>query len=276
MPPLRRKDSFGLEFSFYPSMDAVSEVILEKMNMKTDDILGIQNLNRNKVVIKVANTQVFESCMRRFEDQEVILGNLSKVRVTNLSATYTYVSVRNAPFELDDSYLISVLSRYGKVDNVRHNKFSLGPFKGLYNGTRTVKMVVRENIPSSCAIRGYNVTFMYNGQIKTCFKCGMAGHLVKDCEILNTPVTNIFHDDDFPDMGISSKSNENINKEDASSQSTIPVDGDEEKDNEDAMIGEADLSVVESNSKVNPPEDIAEVNEDLYKKKKPLFQVKIL
>ena len=50
---IKRKDSFGLEFNFYPTMECVGK-FLDKMEVKVDTIEGIQNLSRNRVIVKMS------------------------------------------------------------------------------------------------------------------------------------------------------------------------------------------------------------------------------
>ena len=204
VPPLRRKDSFGLEFNNYPDMESVRKVLFESMKLTVDSIIGIQNLNRNRIVVKIISSDMFEEVMNKFEDQTIVFGAVS-VKVINLSKSFSYVSVRNAPFELDDDTIVKIMSRYGKVDSIRNNRFSFGPFSGLLTGVRTVKMRIRENIPSSFTIRGHAVSIMYNGQVRTCYKCGLSGHLLKDCATESYDRVNIFSDEDFPEISSSRK-----------------------------------------------------------------------
>lgn len=59
---------------------------------------------------------------------------------------YTYVSIRNAPFELDDQLLTEFLSKYGKADNIRKSKHSVGPFQSFLSGVRTARLIIKKNI----------------------------------------------------------------------------------------------------------------------------------
>ena len=221
-PPLRRTDSFGLEFNVYPHMHSVSKILFESMAIAIDTIAGIQTLSRNRVIVKMRVHDDFEKLMRKYEDETVVLGALS-AKVVNLSVSYTYVSVRNAPFELEDGTIQNFLSRYGKVDSMRNNKYANGPFEGLLNGVRTVKMKIRENIPSSCTIQGHNISFMYNGQVRTCFKCGLIGHMVKDCDVDISERVNIFDEDDFPKMFPNQKEKQSSSTKEKSDENDIVI-----------------------------------------------------
>ncbi|KAG7158037.1 hypothetical protein Hamer_G014921, partial [Homarus americanus] len=46
---------------------------------------------------------------------------------------------------------------------------------GLLNGTRTFKVNLKNNIPSSVAVGGHNLTLLYAGHRKICYKCGHEG-----------------------------------------------------------------------------------------------------
>ena len=189
----------GLFFTApYVSMDMVSNVLLNKMNVNCNDIIGVQNLNRNKVVVKFGSTEGFMNIMEEFEDKMIKINEVEMVRIVNLSNSFTFVSIRNAPFEMDDDLIVGILSRYGKVDSIRKNTFSLGPFKGLLSGIRTVKMKIKGNIPSSLNVCGHNLTVLYNGQKRTCFKCGQEGHLMKDCAVDIFGKENAWSEEDFP------------------------------------------------------------------------------
>ena len=75
-PPLRRKDSFGLEFNSYPDMQSVSEILFKIMGIAVDKIEGIQTLNKNRIVMKMSLNQEFMKLMKKYEDRADVSGSL--------------------------------------------------------------------------------------------------------------------------------------------------------------------------------------------------------
>ncbi|XP_068232372.1 uncharacterized protein [Palaemon carinicauda] len=197
---LKPKTTVGLKFSCSPNYESACDVIFNKLKISEKDIRGFQNIPNNRVAVKFIEEKVFDVFIREYEDKVIHFGNGEKALVVNLSSVYTYVSIRYAHFDIEDSLLISVLEQYGKVLHLRHNTFSHGRANGLENGTRTVKMEIKKNIPSSINICGYNVVFLYNGQKKTCYKCGRDSHMAVNCNMDSEPKLNIFNLNDFPAM----------------------------------------------------------------------------
>ncbi|KAG7177242.1 hypothetical protein Hamer_G000511 [Homarus americanus] len=86
---------------------------------------------------------------------------------------------------------------------MRLNKYTKGPAAGLLNGTRTFKVNLKNNIPSSVTEGGHSLTFLYAGQRKTYYKCGHEGHLAIDCHTEEVDKVNIFNEEDFPAIQLS-------------------------------------------------------------------------
>ncbi|XP_069170989.1 uncharacterized protein [Procambarus clarkii] len=168
------------------------------MGVKVGDLVGLQVVRDDRVVVKFAESGLCRRFLDQYEDKVVGLSNgLGSVTVANLSVEYTYVSIKNAPFEMSEDLLRRALARYGRVDSIRVCRYTAGDVKGLGNGYRTAKMVLPENVPSSLTLAGFTVCFSYRGQTRTWFKCG---HLAAACDTLIYDRINVFHEADFPPL----------------------------------------------------------------------------
>ncbi|KAG7161889.1 putative Zinc knuckle-containing protein 14, partial [Homarus americanus] len=95
---------------------------------------------------------------------------------------------------MGNEIIMNIISKYGKVEGVRLNKYTKRPAVGLLNGTKTFKVNLKNGIPSSLTVGGHTLTFLYAEQRKTCYKCGHEGHLAND----KVDEVNIFNEEDFP------------------------------------------------------------------------------
>ena len=179
--PIRRKDSFGLLFSYNPEYNSVCDVIFENLKLSHEDIIGFQQLNSRKYVVKFKDSDVFQHFCELYDEKEIQVAPGKFVQVTNFSSVYSYVCIKYAPFDMENSLLENILSRYGRLYGIRLNRYSYGKAEGLLNGVRTAKMEIKGNIPSSINIQGHNIVFYYNGQRKTCYKCGREDHMAMEC-----------------------------------------------------------------------------------------------
>ena len=98
--------------------------------------------------------------------------------------TFKWVSVLDLPYGMPDGDITSILNKHGQVATIRSEVY-----KGLYTGTRLVKMTVKSAIPSRVTIAGHVCTIFYRGQIRSCFRCGASGHEAKRCPRKNTTLS---------------------------------------------------------------------------------------
>ncbi|KAJ8018352.1 Zinc finger CCHC domain-containing protein 3 [Holothuria leucospilota] len=82
------------------------------------------------------------------------------------------VTVLYLNFEVDQGLVARVLSQYGTVSDMRWVTYQAGELKGILNGKRQFRMVLKREIPSFLFIGGSKAHIRYFGQPRTCFKCG--------------------------------------------------------------------------------------------------------
>ena len=199
-PPSEKGLHWFIFTSPFVSMEMVGKVLFSEIKLEYRHIEGVQNISRDKMVVKFDCHETFRNVIQDYDEKIMQIDAIESVRVVNISTEVTFVSVRNAPFEMKEECLINISSRYGKVESMRNNRFAVGPFAGRLNGTRTARMKLRENIPSSINVSGYNLAFIYNGQKRTCYICGSEGHMAKDCTTDMTEKVNMWNEKDFPSM----------------------------------------------------------------------------
>lgn len=86
--------------------------------------------------------------------------------------------------EYPDELLLKTLRRYGelKTDGIRRAYFKEEGLRHLENGAHVVEFArLHQNIPRQIVVGGIPIGFKYSGQPNTCFKCGSADHLVRNC-----------------------------------------------------------------------------------------------
>ena len=111
-------------------------------------------------------------------------GETSQVLLTDAgSPGYRVLRLFRLPLELPDADVTAALAPYGRVIEVAYEKWVNYQGKGLLNGIRDVKIELQKNVPSYLKIRGVEALILYDGQPKTCRKCGQEGHLFFEKEL---------------------------------------------------------------------------------------------
>nr|XP_045587498.1 vegetative cell wall protein gp1-like [Procambarus clarkii] len=61
-------------------------------------------------------------------------------------------------------------------------------------------MRLRGSVPSSIMLLGFPIRVFHAGQPRTCFRCGLPGHLAAGCEERRVTPVNLFQEEDFPPL----------------------------------------------------------------------------
>ena len=164
-------------FSVYFTLDThvpVQQIImaLDQRGIDYDDIISIQRrLGTNTFVVSFCTAEAKAHLLSAWDIN--VAGH--RAFVADCDNRISLVKVYNGPNEMPDSVIIARLSSYGSVLSFRRDHAT----DAIYNGVRTARMEIKQNIPSTVRITGEFIKFWYPGQPKSCRRCG--DHLVKDC-----------------------------------------------------------------------------------------------
>ena len=98
------------------------------------------------------------------------------------------------PFEIDNEILKLMLQRYGEVYKCQNYFRKFGKYKELKKtGVRIIWMKINEHIPESLKIKQtqINMYVCYQNQLKTCNKCGISGHIARNCRLKPSDFKNV-------------------------------------------------------------------------------------
>ena len=242
----KRKNSFGISYlsNEKADIDDICE-ILEKLSISVEAVYGVQQVNLRKIIVKLENTaaDLFEKVIRDYEGRVFSLERRNvSIQIINLSSTKTVVTIRNVPFEVANDSLMRILGEYGEVYNIRSQVYTEGVLSGKNNGNRTALMKITKPIPSSITFRRFSLLIYYRGQVRTCHKCGFAGHIAADCSISSGEVINRFNELEFPSLG-ESKNDRRVPTEEKKefNQSHVRADNVENVEAEEIVIHETNV-----------------------------------
>jgi len=183
------------------SFEDLEAILHGCLSIKDEDLYGIQTVSREKILVKLTYESVYNGVCSNYENKEMVLdgGNI-RFKVSDASGSKTFVSIRNAPFEMSDDEITKILSNYGEVLGIRQCVFGSSRYKGKFNGLRTAIMKKRKDIPSSVYYKGQYLAFWHSGQTQTCRKCGLEGHYAVNCQTPQYEKVNVLSEVDYPSL----------------------------------------------------------------------------
>ncbi|XP_069957545.1 uncharacterized protein [Cherax quadricarinatus] len=184
----RRVNTIGIELlrgAISPSSVQVllPTIIRETYGIQDDEVYGVALNGAYRIFVKLNSTSVYESLVTRFQDVSLDATPAVKVRLIDVSRHFTWVKIRNVPFEADEADIRSVFETYGTVHLAQKGKWTAGAYMGRPEGTFSLKMTLRHPIPSYVVLEDFRTQVMvsYAGQRRTCRICGAYDHMAAEC-----------------------------------------------------------------------------------------------
>lgn len=188
MVTIRRVNTIKVQFEASAPRPTAMELhvwIQQTLNINTDQVDSLQlNMQEKSLYIKVISPTVYENIVQKHEGETKFRygnGEQTLIKISKADSPAITVRVFNLPPEVPNSMVTTALTRYGVIHSVRNEQWSTAfPFP-VNNGIRALKMEVKQNIPGSVLIAGYNAHVTYIGQPILCFVCHEPDHKKEDC-----------------------------------------------------------------------------------------------
>ncbi|KAJ4435276.1 hypothetical protein ANN_23854 [Periplaneta americana] len=188
MATIRRINTIKVQFEASAPRPTAMELhvwIQQTLNIKTDQVDMLQlNMQEKSLYIKVISPTVYEKIVQKHEGETKFKygnGEQTQIKISKADSPAITVRVFNLPPEVPNSMVTTALTRYGVIHSVRNEQWSTAfPFP-VNNGIRALKMEVKQNIPGSVPIAGYNAHVTYIGQPILCFVCHEPDHKKGEC-----------------------------------------------------------------------------------------------
>ncbi|KAJ4447535.1 hypothetical protein ANN_09542 [Periplaneta americana] len=188
MATIRRVNTIKVQFEASAPRPTAMELhvwIQQTLNINTDQVDMLQlNMQEKSLYIKVISPTVYEKIVQKHEGETKFKygnGEQKQIKISKADSPAITVRVFNLPPEVPNSMVTTALTRYGVIHSVRNDQWSTAfPFP-VNNGIRALKMEVKQNIPGSMPIAGYNAHVACIGQPILCFVCHEPDHKKEDC-----------------------------------------------------------------------------------------------
>ncbi|XP_069935601.1 uncharacterized protein [Cherax quadricarinatus] len=185
----RRINTVGIELFKGTIMPSSAQVLLPKIIRETygiqdSDLYGVALNGGQRIFVKLLSATVYESLVTRFQDISLSVTPAVSVRMVDVSRHYTWIKLRNVPFEADEADIRKVFETYETVHYAQHGTWVAGAYAGFPEGSFNLKMTLRHPIPSYVYLQDFRtqVMVMYPGQRHTCRLCGEYDHIAATCD----------------------------------------------------------------------------------------------
>ena len=199
------QQTFGLLYLNRRKADIADvRAVLNELVIENSDVKCVQRDTEkwfSRLLVKLEDNAFMEFDRIKDMDGEIITLKKNeediKIMIQDMTSNIKYVAVAGIPFEVPDKAVYELMSRFGIVKGIRMNYYQ-SVLKGIATGTRIVKMSIKRNIPSVLKVGSKTLNISYDGQNKTCFKCGREDHLGEGCSTLEEHKVLVFNDTDYP------------------------------------------------------------------------------
>lgn len=158
-------------------------IIRDTYGIADEEIYGVALNGTMRIFVKFNLASVYEAVVDKYQEVILTVNSAVTMRLHDVSRHYTWVKIRNVPFEADDSDIRLAMGKYGTVHMATVGKWATGPYAGKLEGTNSVKITLCYPIPSYVVLPEFrNQVFVtYAGQRRTCRLCGSYDHLAALC-----------------------------------------------------------------------------------------------
>lgn len=159
------------------------EFLQKKYDVKLEELMMVQQeTSGRKIYVKFVKMERAEQVATESKVRMQLRDGECDVFVQGPEQGVKVVRVRNLPMEVCSEEIVLCLNQYGKVFDVKDERYPRGScLGGLLTGTRVVRMIVQRNVPSYVRIGGIEAMIFYQGQKATCQVCGEIDHFRVNC-----------------------------------------------------------------------------------------------